>query len=196
MVDEDRPHPDPLGALELVIGAVADEERFRRRDTEPVEGEPVDPGIGLAEPAGAREDLGVEQSGERRLVPDVGDVFAADGDQTCSNSAPSKLAQRVDHAGARRGEDAARPPPPQLEKVLDRRLLDPKRREVGSHRSRLPHRPTLEPDLVEPLGVGVAELRHCRAELTRPRVVVVDECLEEVEDDRARHALCRRTAVP
>src|SRR3954453_1032391 len=66
-VDEDYPHPDPLGTRELVVRAVADEERFRRLDVQLLEHELVDPGIGLAEAAGGGEDLCVEEPGERRL---------------------------------------------------------------------------------------------------------------------------------
>lgn len=88
-VDEDGAHSDALGARELVVGAVADEDRFRRRHAELVESEPIDTGVGLAEAAGAREDLGVEQSGERRLLPDVDHVLAAHGDQTGTDPTPS-----------------------------------------------------------------------------------------------------------
>jgi hypothetical protein len=37
---------------------------------------------------------------------------------------------------------------------------------------------------MERLGLASAQASHLRAELARPRVVVVDERLEEIEDDR------------
>src|SRR5437763_13334330 len=48
-VDEDRLHADPPRALELVVGAVADEDRLVRLDSERLAAGEVDPRVRLRE---------------------------------------------------------------------------------------------------------------------------------------------------
>src|SRR4051794_7902322 len=80
-VDQHRAHADSLRAGELVVRAVADEDRVDRLDPELLAGQVVDPRIGLPEPGRAGEHGRVEDPRERRLLPQLFDVLAADGDQ-------------------------------------------------------------------------------------------------------------------
>src|SRR6185437_4116688 len=107
-MDQHRSHPDALRTRELVVRAVTHEESLARLDDELAEREPIDPWVRLSEPAGTREDLCIDEPGERRLLPDVGHVFAADGDQAGADLTTAQLLQRFDDAIARPLQDAAR----------------------------------------------------------------------------------------
>src|SRR3954469_13135564 len=93
-VDQHRAHPDSLRACELVVRAVADEDRVPRLDPELLAGEMVDPRIRLPHAGRAREDRRVEVARERRLLPQLLDVLAADGDQAEEIPAAAQLGQR------------------------------------------------------------------------------------------------------
>jgi len=193
---EDRAHADSLGAGELVVGAVTDEQRFARLDPELLERDSVDTLVRLAEAARARKDLRIEEPRERCLRPDVDGVLAADGDEPDAQTAGAQLSQRLYGALTRPGENLTRERATALDELTRRLFVEPERREIRRHRARLAGGPPLDPDVVELCRFPATELRDLGAEFPRTRVVVVDERLEEVEDGRPRHALCTRTAVP
>src|SRR5215831_2468245 len=93
--EEDRGHADALRPAQLVVRAVADEERVAGLDAERVERRQVDLGVGLDQPAGRREGLGVEETGELGLRPDRRDVFGADRDQPELDAALAKRGERL-----------------------------------------------------------------------------------------------------
>ena len=84
-------HSDAPRAVELVVRAVADEHGVARLDAELLAAQEVDPRVRLRETNGAREDLRVEEPGERRLRPEQLDVLGADGDQPDLEAARAQL---------------------------------------------------------------------------------------------------------
>src|SRR5688500_9506829 len=92
VADQDRVHPDARGAGELGVRAVADVEASSRLDAEALAGQQVDLGFRFPETDLAREDLDVDQAGERRRVPQRRRVRRAHADQAGRDPA---LAQRA-----------------------------------------------------------------------------------------------------
>src|SRR3954462_1369364 len=94
-VDQHRAHPDSLRSCELVVRAVADEDRVPRLHPALLAGGAVAPRIRLPNAARAREACRVEDPRERRLLPQLLDVLAADGDQAEEIPAAAQLGQRL-----------------------------------------------------------------------------------------------------
>ena len=89
-----------LGARQLVVRAVPDEQAIRRLDAEPLAGDLVDSRVGLREADLTGEDQLVQRTRERCLVPDVGDVLGADADQPQQMASLTELVERLERVRA------------------------------------------------------------------------------------------------
>ena len=194
-MDQNSAHPDPLGACQLVVRAVADEHRFRRLDFELLAREPIDPRIRLPQTDGAREYGAVEQPGERRLVPDLGHVLAADRDQPDAQASLAELVQRLDRARPRREHGASRSVPKSDDLIRDR-IRGAQPQHVLAQRPALALRPPLVPESRELVRIATKPSGHLVLERPSSDGVEVDERVPEIEDDGLRHAFRTRTAVP
>ena len=85
-------------AVELVVCTVTDEHRLERLDAERVAAREVDPRIGF-ENRPATKDLGVEEPGGLRFLPERFHVLRADGDQP-DELAALRSAEGLDDTGA------------------------------------------------------------------------------------------------
>src|SRR5437764_3316138 len=194
-MDEDRAHPDPFRACQLVVRAVADEHRLRGLDPELFAREPVDPRVRLAQTDGAREHRAVEQPGERRLVPDLGHVLAADGDQPDAQASLAELLQRLDRPRPRL-EHRARRCVPKSDDLVRERILGAQAQHIVPQRPALSLRPPLPPQNRELVRIATQPSGHLVLDRPSSDGVEVDERVPEIEDDGLRHAFRTRTAVP
>lgn len=195
---EESTHPDALGAGKFVVGAVANVERFCWINRQLPARLQVQPGVGLAVAARAREDLRCKEPGERGLTPHIDDVLTTYRNQACPDAAPSQFVKRLDHTIAWRTQQLCRKAAAELDEpigVFSRHL---NRREVRTQGAGVPNWTAFPPEGVERIKVLPKKFRRRRRERSRFPFVVVDESLEKVEDDRSRHAValaCRIEAA-